>query len=175
MSVNEDIIIHWEGAWRIGEEFRLPRDSRLQSTMGVYYINTKGSDGEILYIGHTYKQTFSQRVPQHRNDGLAEWLDKYYADVDVFLRIGHLELNAYGRISPSIVGDVESLLIGALKPPGNVSKMKTYAGREMTIRNAGARWHLPKFFGAIPRGFKWLLKCDDDPNWLSKRKEGRNQ
>jgi len=158
-----DIVIHWEGQWLIGDYFSLPDDPRLQATMGIYSIHTGESDGELVYIGQAYDQSFARRVPQHQNDGLADWIEEEYAEIQLYLSTGHLGLKTYDRVTPQLVDDIESLLIGACRPPGNLSKTKTFSGRELLIRNKGSRGSVPRYCWAIIEDSECVLYADEDP------------
>jgi hypothetical protein len=163
MASQPDIVIGWEGPWPVGNYFSLPSDPDLDSGMGVYIIHTAGKGSELLFVGKTYSQAFAERIPQHRTEELAAWVDEHYKDEQLYLRVGHLVLKSFDRISAEIVDDVESLLIGCCEPLGNLSKTQTYSGREMVVRNDGARANLPRFCWAVPRKGSWHLFSDETP------------
>jgi hypothetical protein len=154
-SPEPDVQIVWEGSWDVGDYFALPDDERLDTTMGVYQILTLEKD-EVLYIGKTYHQTFGERVPQHATHGLAEWLDEEILE-PVRLKIGHFDVRCQERTSAGLVDRVESLLIAAYGPPGNVSKQVTYGGGELTIENVGHRKPLTRWASAEDHGERGFL------------------
>lgn len=140
-----DIRIHWEGQWVIGEYFSLPADPVLRSTsMGVYQVVSSSRPAKPIYIGKTYEQSFSRRIPQHSKEELARWIDRNVRG-RLHLKVGHLELKTWKRISKAMLDDVESLLVAAYEPVANSSKTMTYNGGEFCIENIGSRRPLSRW------------------------------
>ncbi|MBI3597251.1 MAG: hypothetical protein HY203_08885 [Nitrospirae bacterium] len=146
-----DLKIIWEGSWPIGEYFALPYNQELDSGMGVYQIVTRPLGRNPIFIGKTYQQSFRKRLPQHSREELATWIEKNVSQ-PLFLKIGHIELFSWDRISAQIVDRTESLLIAAFDPPGNRAKTQTYSGGNFVIENLGSRRPLSRWVWAVHSG-----------------------
>jgi hypothetical protein len=119
--------------------------------MGVYMIldsvhnESSGRWGthRLLYIGQVYDQTFQERLRQHvRGDDVWRWVCRNLRHQATF-KIGHVDLPNGSRISRELVDDIESLLINALQPPGNLQSTTNYHGRDLVILNRGRFEPLP--------------------------------
>jgi len=109
---------------------------------GVYQVYGQHlvfGPGSLLYIGLAAKQSFAQRLKQHR-----PWLDH---ENDVSVRLGRLHPDDYGDDDPTegwpkwsaLVRSVESLLIFWHSPPYNSSSIVRYDGPPLHVQNWGDR------------------------------------
>ena len=119
--------------------------------MGVYQIVTQPLGRNPIFIGKTYRQSFRKRLPQHSHEELATWIDRHVSQ-PLFLKIGHIELLSWTKISTQIVDRTESLLIAAFDPSGNDAKTRTYSGGNLVIKNLGNRRPLSSWAWAVHVG-----------------------
>jgi len=121
--------LKWKGVYPISTaQHRIEAEG-----VGVYAIyETQGKNlSKLLYIGETYRQTFSKRLKQHKK----EWLDSVKADTAICF--GIVCLPEGKRTSSQRVLDVEKFLIHSHRPPFNTISKRGYNGRDLMIINTG--------------------------------------
>ena len=136
--VCSDIAIRWS--------FLTPEDSDWQSKRCLYaYVAS--SKKEILYIGKSWGVTVKGRW---RRDAKANFWEDLEDDRGIhnhFAMIGQLDLNYAGRLTEKLLADVESLLIRAELPWGNIQSRESRITRPGMIVECSGSWPgLAKFY-----------------------------
>ena len=140
VRIRPHFVIRWVKAGRIDPEFSVLRNPVLLRACGVYLIFS--GKRKIQYIGITCNQSLAQRVGQHLRG-----LQRVGASFpqDGYLFVGLVIPRAYKALSARMLEEIESFLIWAIKPEGNIAKRRPYKGREMLIENDGDEFGLPRF------------------------------
>jgi len=142
--------VEWKGTYPISTA-----QQRVEARgVGVYAIyEMQGSTpSKLLYVGETYRQTFSKRLKQHKK----EWLDAIKARTAICF--GAVCLPEGKRISSQRVLDAEKFLIHSHRPPYNTISKRGYNGRDMMLINIGKTGKLDSVI-ADPTLLSLLKKC----------------
>jgi len=107
----------------------LPESEGLFRTTRVLYAYVVPPDSEIVYVGKADGKTVGERWSRSAKDDF--WSDvererkmKYHA-----VLVGEIELPEGARLSRQLLADVESLLIGRLRPWGNIQSVRSRISR----------------------------------------------
>jgi hypothetical protein len=120
--------IDWQGAYPV-ETAHTKSGAKGYGIYAMYGV--KGKNPKLLYVGETYRQSFGERLKQHKKDWLFRVNDK------VVIHFGKIILPEGKRISSDVVFDVEATFIHILIPPFNTISKHGYHGRDLMLINTG--------------------------------------
>lgn len=113
---------------------------------GVLYAYLSPDGRKVLNIGKAYRQSVRERLECASKDGFWSWATSQRINGVVVL-VGEISTNV-ARFTDQMLCDLESLLIFALKPPGNIANTRTRncSRPGMRVRCIGPEWPAAREF-----------------------------
>lgn len=131
MTIDPDVCVTWQ---------RLPERHPAWNSKRCLYAYVAPDLKEILYIGKCWGVTVSGRWARGAKEYFWEDLERDRRFQKHLPLHGEVELNYNGRLSHALLADVESLLIVAEKPWGNIQCITARQARPQLIVECSGHW-----------------------------------
>lgn len=136
------ITIEWEGPFKLAEIERNCNRSKDYGLYQIYGTHNIFGPNSLLYLGKAEEQTFSVRIPVHK-----EWVEWESASIEIYLgRLGGIEPMTKDRATDwcSDIDAAERLLIYFSSPPYNSRNIQWYGDiSDVVVINYKKRNRLP--------------------------------
>jgi len=130
--IEPDVTVHWR--------FLESDDDSGWSTVRCLYAYLAPDRREILYVGKTWGVTVSGRWNRTSKESFWKDLEKQRGVFKHYALLGEPRLNYAGRLSSQLLADIESLLIAAEQPWGNIQSKSTRTPRPGLAVECLGKW-----------------------------------
>ena len=130
-TISPDIIVRWR--------FLSSEDPDWRSTRRLYAYVAPNKK-KILYIGKAWSVTVKGRWERYAKSDFWDDLEKKQKINKHFVLLGEVSLTYSGRLTKELLADIESLLIMAEQPWGNIQSKQSRIARPGLIIECSGSW-----------------------------------
>ena len=131
-QIESDVAIHWQ--------FLDEKDDPGWRARRCLYAYLAPDRHEILYIGKAWGVTVRGRWNRPAKEPFWMDLEKQRGIFEHYVLLGEPRLNYAGRFSSQLLTDIESLLIAAEQPWGNIQSRNTRISRPGLAVKCSGKW-----------------------------------